>query len=38
MSISNKIAKCVGYDDPLYFSRVFYKNINITPSDYRRME
>jgi AraC family transcriptional regulator, arabinose operon regulatory protein len=30
------IGAAVGYDDPLYFSRVFKKHIGSAPSDYRR--
>lgn len=30
------IAASVGYDDPLYFSRLFRKNIGISPSEYRK--
>ena len=30
-----KIALSVGYDDPLYFSRVFRKHFNCPPSEYR---
>lgn len=31
-----QIASIVGYDDPLYFSRVFKKQVGISPSQYRR--
>ncbi|WP_168442048.1 helix-turn-helix transcriptional regulator [Pontiella desulfatans] len=30
-----EIALAVGYDDPLYFSRVFRKQFNCSPSEYR---
>jgi len=33
-----QIAAAVGYDNPLYFSRLFHKHIGVTPSDYRRRE
>ena len=32
----NDIALSVGYDDPLYFSRLFRKNTGISPSEYRK--
>ena len=34
-SISD-IALAVGYNDPLYFSRVFHKTMGISPSEYRK--
>ena len=30
------IGRVVGYDDQLYFSRVFRKRVGVSPSDYRR--
>ncbi|MEI8138243.1 MAG: helix-turn-helix transcriptional regulator [bacterium] len=32
-----EIAEAVGYDNPLYFSRVFTTQMNITPSRYRAL-
>lgn len=31
----NEIAKIVGYDNPLYFSRLFHKHIGMSPNNYR---
>lgn len=31
----NQIARMVGYDDPLYFSRIFSKVMGYSPSDYK---
>ena len=31
-----EIAQVVGFDDPLYFSRVFRKHLDISPSGYRK--
>lgn len=31
-----QIASIVGYDDPLYFSRVFKKQVGLSPTQYRR--
>ena len=31
-----EIGSIVGYDDPLYFSRVFKKENGISPSEFRR--
>ena len=31
-----KIAGRLGYEDPLYFSRIFRKTVGLPPSDYRR--
>jgi AraC-like DNA-binding protein len=31
-----EIAQAVGFDDPLYFSRVFHKHLRLSPSDYRK--
>lgn len=31
-----EIAQAVGFDDPLYFSRMFHKHLAISPSDYRK--
>ena len=30
-----EISKAVGFDDPLYFSRIFKKQLSCSPSDYR---
>lgn len=32
----SEIAEAVGYDNPLYFSRIFRKNIGVSPSEYRK--
>jgi AraC-like DNA-binding protein len=34
----SEIALAVGYDDPLYFSRVFRKQFSCSPSEYRQQE
>lgn len=31
----SEISAMVGYDNPLYFSRLFHKHVGITPRDYR---
>jgi AraC family transcriptional regulator of arabinose operon len=31
-----EIAELVGYDNPLYFSRLFHKQTGMSPSDFRR--
>ena len=31
----SEIARLVGYDNPLYFSRVFSQNMGCSPSEYR---
>ncbi len=31
-----EIAAIVGYDDPLYFSRLFKKQIGVSPSEFRK--
>jgi len=31
-----KIASLVGYDDQMYFSRVFHKRVGTSPSEYRK--
>lgn len=31
-----EIAQAVGFEDPLYFSRMFHKHLNLSPSDYRK--
>lgn len=31
----SEISSMVGYDNPLYFSRLFHKHVGITPRDYR---
>lgn len=33
----NEIAAIVGYDNPLYFSRLFKKQTGVSPSDYRKL-
>ena len=30
-----QVAEAVGYDNPLYFSRIFKKNTGMSPSDYK---
>ena len=32
-----EIASAVGYENPLYFSRVFHKHIGVSPFEYRKM-
>lgn len=32
-----EIGAIVGYDNPLYFSRIFKKQIGVSPSDYRKL-
>ncbi len=32
----SEIAEYVGYDNPLYFSRLFHKHIGVSPSEYRK--
>lgn len=32
-----EIASEVGYENPLYFSRLFHKHIGVSPSEYRKM-
>lgn len=32
----SEIAESVGYDNPLYFSRLFHKHTGISPSEYRK--
>lgn len=31
-----EVAKLVGYENPLYFSRLFHKSMGVPPSEYRR--
>ncbi len=31
-----EISAVVGYDNPLYFSRLFKKQIGLSPTDYRK--
>ena len=31
-----EIAEAVGYDNPLYFSRLFHKHMGMSPSEYRK--
>lgn len=31
-----EIANIIGYDDPLYFSRLFKKQTGLSPSDYKK--
>ena len=33
----SEIASMVGYDNPLYFSRLFHKHEGLSPSEYRKM-
>lgn len=33
----NEIARIVGYDNPLYFSRLFHKQKGYSPSEYRKL-
>ena len=33
----NEIARIVGYDNPLYFSRLFHKLKGCSPSEYRKL-
>ena len=33
----SEIAEYVGYDNPLYFSRLFHKHVGVSPSEYRKM-
>ena len=35
-TILEKIAEIVGYDNPLYFSRVFKKEYGVSPAQYRK--
>ena len=32
----SEIAEAVGYDNPLYFSRLFHKHIGVSPTAYRK--
>ena len=32
-----EISNDVGYENPLYFSRLFHKHIGVSPSEYRKM-
>lgn len=32
----SEIASIVGYDNPLYFSRLFHKHVGMSPKDYRK--
>ena len=32
-----EIAEAVGYDNPLYFSRLFHKHTGLSPSAYRKL-
>lgn len=32
-----EITSAVGYENPLYFSRLFHKHIGVSPSEYRKM-
>lgn len=33
----SEIAEAVGYDNPLYFSRLFHKHTGLSPSEYRKL-
>lgn len=33
----SQIAEIVGYDNPLYFSRLFHKQVGFSPSEYRKL-
>jgi len=33
----SEVAAAVGYDNPLYFSRLFRKHTGMSPSEYRRV-
>lgn len=33
----SEIAEAVGYDNALYFSRLFHKHTGVSPSEYRKM-
>ena len=37
MLVITEIAEMCGFDEPLYFSRVFKKNFGCSPSNYARM-
>lgn len=32
----SQVAEAVGYENPLYFSRLFKKNIGVSPKEYRQ--
>ena len=32
-----EISAIIGYDNPLYFSRIFKKQRGVSPKDYRKM-
>lgn len=34
----SQVASAVGYDNPLYFSRVFKKYVGVSPSEYKKMQ
>lgn len=34
----NSLAKSLGYDDPFYFSKIFKKHTNLSPSQFRSIE
>ncbi len=33
-----QVARCLGFDDPYYFSRLFRKLVGVSPNEYRRLQ